>query len=77
MSICPEPEEHDRDTSYYLTLDNIYKYASDDELRAIVSSIHLRLGFYYKQIMDKYSIEGYELTDKEINKVAKGLRKPQ
>jgi hypothetical protein len=53
-----------------LTLDNIYKYASDEELEAIVFSIVGRLwGQCYPH--DKMP------TDKELHEVAKGLRKPQ
>ena len=70
MSICPEPEEHNRDTSDYLTLDNIYKYASIEELEAIVHSI-------YNRIVEELEIPDYVLTDKQLHKLAKGLRKPQ
>ena len=52
----------------FLTLDNIFKYASEDELRAIVSSIigrlWLELGNSDKSIP----------TDKDIAKIAKELR---
>ena len=51
------------------TLDNIFRYASDEELEAIVHSI-------YGRICD---VNEYAngLTDKELHKLAKGLRKPQ
>jgi hypothetical protein len=64
----------DDEKGYLMTLENIYKYASDEELRAIVSSICLRIRDC-NLTLDR--VEGYELTDKEINEVAKGLRKPQ
>ena len=51
------------------TLANIYKYASDDELRAIVSSICLRVSEETRHI--------FFLTDWELNEVAKGLRTPK
>ena len=81
MSICPEPEEHNRDTSDYLTLDNIYKYASDEELEAIVHSIIGR--FWEQQIKDnnfiisKDDVGVLKPYDKELHKLAKELRKPQ
>lgn len=56
-----------------LTLDYIYKNTNDDELRAIVHSI---VGRLWKQIL----LNPTEIdmpTDKELNKLAKGLRKPQ
>jgi len=59
--------------TWLMTLDHIYKYASDDELRAIVHSI---VGRLWKQIL----LNPTEIdmpTDKELNKLAKGLRKPQ
>jgi len=52
-----------------LTLDYIFKNASDEELEAIVHSI-------YGRICD---VNEYAngLTDKELHKLAKELRKPQ
>ena len=75
MSICPEPEEHNRDTSDYLTLDNIYKYASDEELEAIVHSIIGRTWEQWKKSGINPNL--LKPTDKELHEVAKGLRKPQ
>ena len=55
----------------FLTLDNIFRYASEDELRAIVSSIigrlWLELGNSDKSIL-------HSPTDKDIAKIAKELR---
>ena len=56
-----------------LTLDYIFKNASDEELEAIVHSIAGRL---WKQIL----LNPTEIdmpTDKELHILAKGLRKPQ
>ena len=50
------------------TLDNIFKYASKDELRAIVSSIIGRLNM---GLTDAYRIN---LTDKDLDKFVKELR---
>jgi len=61
-----------------LTLDNIFTYASEDELSAIVHSI---IGRLWEQ--KHYSEWGKDTccrnipTDKELHKLAKGLRKPQ
>ena len=52
----------------FLTLDNIFKYASEDELRAIVSSIIGRLNM---GLTDAYRIN---LTDKDLDKFVKALR---
>ena len=52
----------------FLTLDNIFKYASEDELRAIVSSIIGRL--WIDLIDDRLESP----TDKDIAKIAKELR---
>ena len=52
----------------FLTLDNIFKYASEDELRAIVSSIIGRLNM---GLTDAYRIN---LTDKDLDKFVKELR---
>jgi hypothetical protein len=52
------------------TLDNIYRYASDEELSAITHSI-------YNRIVGELEIPDYVLTDKQLHKIAKGLRKPQ
>lgn len=58
-----------------LTLDNIYKYANEHELEAIVHSIIGRLWEHWK----KSGINPHLLppTDKDLHEVAKGLRKPQ
>jgi len=65
------------------TLDNIFQYASDEELEAIVHSIHNRIlgelivlgriKIYNNQIPQIPLL----MTDKELHEVAKGLRKPQ
>jgi len=61
-----------------LTLDYIFKNASDEELEAIVHSI---VGRLWEQ--KHYSEWGKDTccrnipTDKELHKLAKGLRKPQ
>ena len=57
------------------TLENIYKYASEEELSAIVHSIFGRLCNYEKETTGKISSNGF--TDKEFNEVVKGLRKVQ
>ena len=57
------------------TLENIYKYASEEELSAIVHSIFGRLCDYERQSMGNVSSNGF--TDKEFNEVVKGLRKVQ
>jgi len=58
-----------------LTLDNIYKYASDEELEAIVHSIIGRTWEQWKKSGTNPNL--LKPTDKELHKVAKGLRKPQ
>ena len=67
------------DTSDYLTLDNIYKYASDEELEAIVHSIVGRVWEQWKksETKRKYDVNLLKPTDKDLHEVAKGLRKPQ
>ena len=57
------------------TLDNIYKYSSDEELSAIVHSILNRT----EQEMEesRWSSTRIDLTDKDIAEVVKGLRTPQ
>ena len=52
-----------------LTLDYIFKNASDEELEAIVHSIYGRICD-----VNEYA-DG--LTDKELHKLAKGLRNPK
>ena len=59
----------------FLTLDNIFKYASKDELRAIVSSIIGRLN----EMPDCYCSNcnlyyTYSITDKDLDKFVKELR---
>ena len=58
-----------------LTLDSIYKYASDEELEAIVHSIVGRVWEQWKKSGTNPNL--LKPTDKELHKVAKGLRKPQ
>jgi len=65
----------EEDLRAILTLDNIYKYASEEELSAIVHSIFGRLCNYEKETTGKISSNGF--TDKEFDEVVKGLRKPQ
>ena len=77
MGILYEPMNDELHEAYIhfvketLTLDNIFKYASEDELRAIVSSIigrlWLELGNSDKSIL-------HSPTDKDIAKIAKELR---
>ena len=57
-----------------LTLDYIYKNASDEELEAIVHSITNRL---FADSKHYYMIDRDRLTDKYIAEFVKGLRKPQ
>ena len=57
-----------------LTLDNIYKYASDEELEAIVHSIIGRTWEQWKKSGINPNL--LKPTDKELHEVAKGLRKP-
>jgi len=65
----------------WLTLDNIYNYASDEELETIVHSIIGR--FWEQQIKDnnfiisKDDVGVLKPTDKELHEVAKGLRTPK
>ena len=58
-----------------LTLDNIYKYASDEELEAIVHSIIGRTWEQWKKSGINPNL--LKPTDKELHEVAKGLRTPQ
>ena len=66
-----------------LTLDNIYKYASDEELEAIVHSIIGRLWEQKEGVFNRFNNKELKFaeiskpTDKELHKLAKGLRKPQ
>ena len=62
-------------TENVFTLENIYKYASEEELSAIVHSIFGRLCDYERRSMGNVSSNGF--TDKEFNEVVKGLRKVQ
>ena len=59
----------------FLTLDNIFKYASEDELRAIVSSIIGRLNempnCYCSNCNLYYT---YSITDKDLDIFVKELR---
>ena len=59
---------YESDLKAIFTLDNIFKYASEDELRAIVSSIIGRLNM---GLTDAYRIN---LTDKDLDKFVKELR---
>jgi len=56
------------------TLYNIFKYANDDELEAIVHSIHNRI--LGELIVLGRIPDNILMTDKELHKLAKGLRKP-
>ena len=55
-----------------LTLDYIFKNASDEELEAIVHSI---IGRLWEQCF--YNSYDIKPTDKQLHILAKGLRKPQ
>lgn len=59
----------------WLTLDNIFQYANDEELEAIVHSIHNRI--LGELIVLGRIPDNIRMTDKELHKIAKGLRKPQ
>ena len=59
---------YESDLKAIFTLDTIFKYASEDELRAIVSSIIGRL--WIDLIDDRLESP----TDKDIAKIAKELR---
>ena len=59
---------YESDLKAIFTLDNIFKYASEDELRAIVSSIIGRLNM---GLTDAYRIN---LTDKDLDKFVEELR---
>ena len=59
---------YESDLKAIFTLDTIFKYASEDELRAIVSSIIGRLNM---GLTDAYRIN---LTDKDLDKFVKELR---
>ena len=60
---------------YLMTLENIYKYANDEELEAIVHSIIGRTWEQWKKSGTNPNL--LKPTDKELHEVAKGLRKPQ
>ena len=57
------------------TLDNIFQYANDEELEAIVHSIIGRTWEQWKKSGTNPNL--LKPTDKELHEVAKGLRKPQ
>tara|TARA_R100000687_G_C6436093_1_gene158184 strand:- start:854 stop:1099 length:246 start_codon:yes stop_codon:yes gene_type:complete len=57
----------------FLTLDNIFKYASEDELRAIVSSIIGRLR-EQKEGCSENILNSMILLDADLDKLVKGLR---
>jgi len=64
------------------TLENIYKYASDDELETIVHSIIGRTWALKKRIFDIKGLHDHvaeicKPTDQELHVITKGLRKPQ
>ena len=67
------------------TLENIYKYASDDELETIVHSIIGRTWALMEGIFDTKKdgkdlnqvAEIYKPADQELHRIAKGLRTPQ
>ena len=58
-----------------LTLDYIFRNASDEELEAIVHSIVGRVWEQWKKSGVNPNL--LKPTDKELHEVAKGLRKPQ
>ena len=58
-----------------LTLDYIFKNASDEELEAIVHSIVGRLWEHWH--ISSCNPNLLKPTDKDLHEVAKGLRKPQ
>ena len=58
-----------------LTLDYIFKNASDEELEAIVHSIVGRVWEQWKKSGINPNL--LKPTDQELHEVAKGLRKPQ
>ena len=62
-------------TADVMTLDNIFKNASDEELEAIVHSIIGRTWEQWKKSGINPNL--LKPTDKELHEVAKGLRKPQ
>ena len=74
-------------TADVMTLDNIFKNASDEELEAIVHSIVGRLWEQQmkntnfitrkKRYHNRIDIGVLKPTDKELHEVTKGLRKPQ
>ena len=65
----------DDEKGYLMTLENIYKYANDDELETIVHSIIGRTWALWKKSGINPNL--LKPTDKELHEVAKGLRKPQ
>ena len=65
----------DDEKTWLMTLDNIYKYASDEELEAIVHSIVGRLWAHWKESGINPNL--LKPTDKDLHEVANGLRKPQ
>ena len=69
----------DDEKGYLMTLENIYKYANDGELSAIVHSIIDRINdrlkeSYYEGGSD---VKRIPISDKEIHEIVMGLRKPQ
>ena len=62
----------DDEKGYLMTLENIYKYASDEDLESIVHSI---IGRLWEQCF--YNSYDIKPTDKMLHILAKGLRKPQ
>ena len=80
---------YESDLKAIFTLDNIFKYASEDELRAIVSSIIGRLnknkdvylhGWYNTKTIDKHNFRRYLINcpmgilDADLDKFVKELR---
>ena len=59
------------------TLDNIFQYANDEELEAIVHSIWNRIKYDNDTGGYISHREAQYVTDKVLHKIAKGLRKPQ
>jgi len=59
------------------TLENIYKYASEEELSAIVHSIIGRLWEQQGDNLTNFGDQITQPTDKEVHQLVKGLRTPQ
>ena len=64
---------YESDLKAIFTLDTIFKYASEDELRAIVSSIIGRLR-EQKEGCSENILNSMILLDADLDKLVKGLR---